>query len=101
MLSIPASSSKAKKDAGVRAMIIVPTRELAHQIHNECLKVAQGRKWKVVLFSKATANALRQGGAQDNVGGCFLPNHYVLERVTYMVEKSFNIQTSSLAPHCV
>jgi len=49
-------------------MIIVPTRELAHQIHNECLKLAQGRKWKVVLFSKATANALSQEGAQDNVG---------------------------------
>ena len=67
-------------------MIIVPTRELAHQIHNECLKLAQGRKWKVVLFSKATANALSQEGAQDNVGECFVPNHCVLERVTYVVE---------------
>jgi ATP-dependent RNA helicase DDX52/ROK1 len=92
-LAIPASSSKTKTDPGVRAMIIVPTRELAHQIHNECLKLAQGRKWKVVLFSKTTANALSQGGAQDNVGGYFLPNHYVLERVTYVVDKSLYIQT--------
>ena len=53
---------------GVRAVVIVPTRELAHQIHNECLKLAQGRKWKVVLFSKATANALSHKEARDKVG---------------------------------
>jgi len=30
--------------------------------------LAQGRKWKVVLFSKATANALSQKAARDKVG---------------------------------
>lgn len=49
-------------------MVIVPTRELAHQIHNECLKLAQGRKWKIVLFNKATANALSHREARDKVG---------------------------------
>lgn len=37
---------------GVRALIVAPTRELATQIHNECLKLAQGRKWRIVLFNK-------------------------------------------------
>jgi len=83
-LAIPASSSKTTTDAGARAVVIVPTRELAHQIHNECLKLAQGRKWKVVLFSKATANALSQAEARDNVGGCYMLNSYIL---TYVVEK--------------
>ncbi|PPQ67415.1 hypothetical protein CVT25_005994 [Psilocybe cyanescens] len=63
-LAAPASTSVG---AGVRAVIVVPTRELAHQIHNECLKLAQGRKWKIVLFSKATANAISQNGARDKV----------------------------------
>jgi ATP-dependent RNA helicase DDX52/ROK1 len=53
---------------GVRALVIAPTRELAHQIHNECLKLALGRKWKIVLFSKATANALTDKNVRDKVG---------------------------------
>lgn len=65
-LSRPATSGTT--EAGVRALVIVPTRELAHQIHNECLKLAQGRKWNVVLFSKATANALSMKAARDKVG---------------------------------
>ncbi|KAF8746199.1 hypothetical protein AX14_000005 [Amanita brunnescens Koide BX004] len=52
---------------GVRALVIAPTRELAHQIHNECLKLALGRKWKIVLFSKATANALTDKNVRDKV----------------------------------
>ncbi|KAF8912927.1 P-loop containing nucleoside triphosphate hydrolase protein [Gymnopilus junonius] len=66
-LGAPASNSTVDAGTGVRAVIIVPTRELAHQIHNECLKLAQGRKWKIVLFSKATANSLSQKGARDKV----------------------------------
>ena len=64
------SASRAMNGAGngVRAVIIAPTRELAHQIHNECLKLALGRKWKIVLFSKATANSLTDRSARDKVG---------------------------------
>lgn len=65
-LGAPAVNSDSP--GGVRAVVVVPTRELAHQIHNECLKLAQGRKWKIVLFSKATANALSQKAARDKVG---------------------------------
>lgn len=49
-------------------MILAPTRELAHQIYNESLKLAQGRKWKIVLFSKATANNLHEKSVRDKVG---------------------------------
>lgn len=117
-LAVPASSSKTKTDTGARAMIIVPTRELAHQIHNECLKLAQGRKWKVVLFSKATANALSQGGAQDNVdiiistplrliaalqgGSLELKNvqHLVLDEADRMLDTEFMSQIQEIVNSC-
>ncbi|KAJ3480162.1 hypothetical protein NLI96_g8549 [Meripilus lineatus] len=65
-LGTPASSNAAAA-TGVRAVILAPTRELAHQIHNECLKLAQGRKWKIVLFSKATASTLSDKNVRDKV----------------------------------
>ena len=67
-LGSPAASSKVDVGTGVRAIVLAPSRELAHQIHNECLKLAQGRKWRVVLFSKATANALNDKNVRDKVG---------------------------------
>ncbi|KAF7798589.1 hypothetical protein EIP86_009811 [Pleurotus ostreatoroseus] len=66
LLGAPASS-KGDAGKGVRALILAPTRELAHQIHNECLKLAQGRKWKIVLFSKATASTLADKAVQEKV----------------------------------
>ncbi|KAH8120508.1 P-loop containing nucleoside triphosphate hydrolase protein [Phellopilus nigrolimitatus] len=67
LLGAPVSSSKSATGVGVRAVILAPTRELAHQIHNECMKLAQGRKWRIVLFSKATANALSDKTIRDKV----------------------------------
>jgi ATP-dependent RNA helicase DDX52/ROK1 len=66
------SPSASKDDAGngIRAIVLAPTRELAHQIHNEFLKLAEGRKWRIVLFSKATANTISDKNAQDKVGMC-------------------------------
>ncbi|RDB28566.1 DEAD-box ATP-dependent RNA helicase 57 [Hypsizygus marmoreus] len=66
-LGTPASSAKSDTGSGVRAIVIAPTRELAHQIYNECLKLAQGRKWRVVLFSKATASTLADKSVRDKV----------------------------------
>lgn len=70
LLGSPAVNAKSEADVGngLRAIVLAPTRELAHQIHNECLKLAQGRKWRVVLFSKATANALNDKNVRDKVG---------------------------------
>ena len=65
------SSSTAETKEGVRAVVLAPTRELAHQIHNECLKLAQGRKWRIVLFSKATAATLADKLVRDKVGAYY------------------------------
>ncbi|KAG6919556.1 hypothetical protein DXG01_004219 [Tephrocybe rancida] len=66
-LGAPASGAKSDAGSGVRAVIVAPTRELAHQIHNECLKLAHGRKWRIVLFSKATASTLADKSVRDKV----------------------------------
>lgn len=69
LLDAPATKSAGTDTgSGVRALILAPTRELAHQIHNECLKLAQKRKWRIVLFSKATASTLADKTVRDKVG---------------------------------
>ncbi|KIO26766.1 hypothetical protein M407DRAFT_74078 [Tulasnella calospora MUT 4182] len=45
------------KEHGPRALIVCPTRELAGQIYNECMKLAQGRKWNILLFSKGASSS--------------------------------------------
>ena len=67
-LDSPNSSGKNHLGSGARAVILAPTRELAHQIHNECLKLAEGRKWRIILFSKATASTLSDKNVRDKVG---------------------------------
>jgi ATP-dependent RNA helicase DDX52/ROK1 len=62
------SASESIDNIGIRALIVAPTRELAHQIYNECLKLAQGRKWRIVLFSKATAATLANKSVQAKTG---------------------------------
>ena len=68
LLKAPISRSKTNAGTGIRAVVLAPTRELAHQIYNECLKLAQGSKWRIVLFSKATAATLADKSVQDKVG---------------------------------
>ena len=68
LLKAPISNSTTNAGKGIRAVILAPTRELAHQIYNECLKLAQGRKWRIILFSKATAATLADKSVQDKVG---------------------------------
>jgi len=67
LLHAPISSSTTDAGKGIRAIVLAPTRELAHQIYNECLKLAQGRKWRIILFSKATAATLADKSVQDKV----------------------------------
>ncbi|EJD55245.1 P-loop containing nucleoside triphosphate hydrolase protein [Auricularia subglabra TFB-10046 SS5] len=66
-LKSPSAKSQDIESKGVRAVILAPTRELAHQIYNECLKLAQGRKWRIVLFSKATASTLADKNVRDKI----------------------------------
>ncbi|CDO70922.1 hypothetical protein BN946_scf184829.g30 [Trametes cinnabarina] len=117
-LGVPAASSKSDTGSGVRALILAPTRELAHQIHNECLKLAQGRKWRIVLFSKATAATLKDKTVGDKVdimistplrlvaslqaGNLELNNvrHVVLDEADRMLDAEFLNQVQEVIAAC-
>ncbi|KAH9891120.1 P-loop containing nucleoside triphosphate hydrolase protein [Cubamyces lactineus] len=117
-LGAPAASAKTDTGVGVRAIILAPTRELAHQIHNECLKLAQGRKWRIVLFSKATAATLKDKTVRDKVdliistplrlvaslqaGNLELGNvrHIVLDEADRMLDAEFLEQVQEVIAAC-
>ncbi|KIP03254.1 hypothetical protein PHLGIDRAFT_111095 [Phlebiopsis gigantea 11061_1 CR5-6] len=117
-LGAPASSSNDDTSRGVRALVLAPTRELAHQIHNECLKLAQGRKWRIVLFSKATASTLADKNVRDKVdiiistplrmvaalqaGNLDLSNvrHLILDEADRMLDPEFLEQVQEVTGAC-
>ncbi|KIJ21449.1 hypothetical protein PAXINDRAFT_123201 [Paxillus involutus ATCC 200175] len=117
-LGAPISSQGDESGSGVRAVVLAPTRELAHQIHNECLKLAVGRKWRVVLFSKATASTLRDKGVRDKVdiiistplrlvasiqeGNLDLNNvrHLVLDEADRLLDTEFLAQVQEVVAAC-
>jgi len=41
----------------VRALVVVPTRELAHQIYREFRKMSGGRKFRLCVLTKAAASS--------------------------------------------
>ncbi|KAI0344066.1 P-loop containing nucleoside triphosphate hydrolase protein [Trametopsis cervina] len=119
LLKVPAAkSSGLDTGSGVRALILAPTRELAHQIHNECLKLAQGRKWRIVLFSKATASTLADKNVRDKVdiiistplrmvaavqeGNLELDNvrHIILDEADRMLDPEFLDQIQEVIAAC-
>ncbi|KAJ7102415.1 P-loop containing nucleoside triphosphate hydrolase protein [Mycena belliarum] len=117
-LGAPSASADSDAGAGVRAVVVAPTRELAHQIHNECLKLAQGRKWRIVLFSKATAGTLATKATRDKVdiiistplrlvaslrsGGLELNNvrHLILDEADRMLDSEFFPQVEEILAAC-
>ncbi|EIM83505.1 P-loop containing nucleoside triphosphate hydrolase protein [Stereum hirsutum FP-91666 SS1] len=117
-LGSPSSSSSSEAGSGVRAVILAPTRELAHQIHNECLKLAQKRKWRIVLFSKATAATLADKNVRSKVdviistplrlvtslqsGDLELNNvrHLVLDEADRMLDAEFLDQVQEVIAAC-
>lgn len=112
------ASSNEAAGKGVRAVIVAPTRELAHQIHNECLKLAEGRKWRIVLFSKATASTLADRAVRDKVdiiistplrlvsslqaGDLELKNvrHLILDEADRMLDPEFLPQVEEVIASC-
>ncbi|KAL0581368.1 RNA-dependent ATPase rok1 [Marasmius crinis-equi] len=118
-LKHPAASQEGSNEGtGVRALILAPTKELAHQIHNECLKLAQGRKWRTILFSKATANGLSNKDVRDKVdiiistplrlvaslqsGNLSLNNvrHLILDEADRMLDSEFLSQIQEVVAAC-
>ena len=63
LLRQPASALP-EKTGGPRALLLAPTRELALQIQNECAKLTIGRKWRVVVLSKANESSVKEGVGQ-------------------------------------
>ncbi|KAJ3802613.1 P-loop containing nucleoside triphosphate hydrolase protein [Lentinula aff. detonsa] len=117
-LRAPVASAETDAGLGVRAIILAPTRELAHQIYNECLKLAQGRKWKVVLFSKATANTFSDKAVRDKIdiivstplrlvaslqsGSLSLSNvrHLIFDEADRMLDNEFLPQIEEIVAAC-
>ncbi|KAI0762573.1 P-loop containing nucleoside triphosphate hydrolase protein [Fomes fomentarius] len=117
-LGAPVASSKSGTGSGVRAVILAPSRELAHQIHNECLRLAQGRKWRIVLFSKATAATLTDQKVREKIdviistplrlvaslqaGNLELHNvrHLVLDEADRMLDTEFLEQVQEVVAAC-
>ncbi|KAH9994426.1 P-loop containing nucleoside triphosphate hydrolase protein [Russula vinacea] len=118
LLKSPISSSTVNAGKGIRAVILAPTRELAHQIYNECLKLAQGRKWRIILFSKATAATLADKSVQDKVdivvstplrlvssfqsGHLSFHNvrHLILDEADRMLDQEFLAQVQDIIAAC-
>ncbi|KAJ3994223.1 P-loop containing nucleoside triphosphate hydrolase protein [Lentinula boryana] len=117
-LRAPVASAETDAGLGVRAIILAPTRELAHQIYNECLKLAQGRKWRVVLFSKATANTFSDKAVRDKIdiivstplrlvaslqsGSLSLSNvrHLIFDEADRMLDNEFLPQIEEIVAAC-
>ncbi|KAG8748637.1 RNA-dependent ATPase rok1 [Ceratobasidium sp. 414] len=93
LLQAPLSSKScpAGVGKGVRAVIVSPTRELAGQIYNECLKLAEGRKWRIVLYGKATGANLAQPEVRDRI---------VLDEADRLLEGEFLEQTEEIVQSC-
>jgi ATP-dependent RNA helicase DDX52/ROK1 len=102
MIALGSPNSKGKKEfgSGARAVILAPTRELAHQIHNECLKLAEGRKWKIILFSKATSSTLADKNVRDKVGEFNTTSFsYLLFLLIPLVQMSLSVLRYGSLPH--
>ncbi|XP_059487179.1 probable ATP-dependent RNA helicase DDX52 [Neocloeon triangulifer] len=75
---------KAPSGVGVRAIVVAPTRELAQQIHRECLKLADGRRLRIHLLSKVK-ELVKKSGPEGKVKADIListPN-----RLIYLLEQ--------------
>lgn len=56
---------KGPEKQGFRALILCPTRELASQTQRECVKLSEGRGFKIHIISKIK-KALSQYGSKSN-----------------------------------
>lgn len=53
---------------GIRSLVLVPTHDLAIQIAGVCKAITQGRKWRVLVLSKATERAVCESAPGKRFG---------------------------------
>jgi ATP-dependent RNA helicase DDX52/ROK1 len=58
-------------EQGIRSIILLPTHELALQIHNEVLKLCEGHAWRTLLLEKSTEKAVMDS-VKEEEGGTLL-----------------------------
>jgi len=66
LLPLLANLKKPAK-SGIRALIVTPTRELAHQINTELLQLSKGRYFKSLVLSKGNVGNLHPTSPQSRV----------------------------------
>ncbi len=59
---------EAPKKGGVRAIVVAPTRELAQQIYRNTLSLSLGKKFRVMLLTKASASIASGRGTGEHEG---------------------------------
>ncbi|KAG8998154.1 RNA-dependent ATPase rok1 [Tulasnella sp. JGI-2019a] len=111
-----ASKDGENQGRGVRALVVAPTRELASQIHNECLKLAQGRKWRILLFHKGSNEMGKEARAKIDIiistplrlvaairdNSLELDNvqYLVLDEADHLLNEGFAEQTEEIVAAC-
>ncbi|KAG9050192.1 RNA-dependent ATPase rok1 [Tulasnella sp. UAMH 9824] len=110
-------AQQSMKQHGPRALVVCPTRELAGQIYNECMKLAQGRKWNILLFSKGASSSKQKKamGKVDVVIGTPLRilaaireedirldnvRYLVLDEADNLLDSDFGKQTEEVLESC-
>jgi ATP-dependent RNA helicase DDX52/ROK1 len=59
-------AEKGKEGEGIRALVLVPTHDLAIQIHQVVEAVTEGRKWRTMVLSKSTERAVCESAPGAN-----------------------------------
>jgi ATP-dependent RNA helicase DDX23/PRP28 len=95
MLKLPESHMKRCADEGPLAIVMAPTRELAMQIEEECIKLAQYTNFKTVCVVggqsiEEQGFKLRKGveiviGTPGRIVDCIESNYMVLNQCNYVV----------------
>ena len=67
---------------GFRALVICPTRELAKQTYRECLKLSEGRGFRVHVISKIKQAMSQYGPKSSQKFGQFLVLNYLFMQVS-------------------
>lgn len=74
----PAAAGHRSPSSGVCTLMTTLTRESARNIHKKCLELTQGRKSRIILFSKAIASTFSDKVARYEAEFFLLSNTSIL-----------------------